>query len=412
MINLNSVNDNIWPPSPVPSKVAPQTVQDFWREWFEQTIIISRAAKDNGPSVLLHDRFKIAKDCNFNKINCTTFDNNHDYNNKVCIKYKWQKGLNLLLPHQIHSLSTRSSNNSFPDKNQELIINNLKSFPVFAVKNGFHEILLGKSSYDCKKNWRSYLYDIYVDTFLAHKNVNPASLGFFFFNPNDALEFENTVFSRYPYNAAELEVKTTPISIHHAYILNRTINSKIQFKFVPDLEEIVKLLKTYKYENKIQFHQKQVHGKDFFQGQPIYMVKPEWLNKKHQISVIEAYNKTFNASSSKSIIIYTSRDAAYKGWEKFINKNPSMRLPKKPPLLVYNFEKFILDCESASSKASTDFTIITNHDSYMFCDKFNSSHNVNTSVEALYNKLKTKTLFIKIWIKRILWSVTTTHSPS
>lgn len=411
MIKINSAQD-IWPPSPVPSKSAPKTLQDFWKEWFEQTIIISPANKENNPSVLLHDRFKIAKDCNFNKISCTTLANDSNYGEKRSIKYQWKKGINLPLPDHKAQVTSTSQNSFFPNEKQINIINNLKTFPVFAIQNGFHEIVLGKSSHDCKKNWRSYMYDTYVDNFLSRKDVYPVSLGFFFFNPNDALEFENTVFSRYPYNAKELEVKTTPVSIHHAYILNRTSLPKIQFKFIPDLEEIVKLLKTYKYEKNIQFHAKQIHGKDFFQGQPIYMVKPKWLNKKSRESILQAYNQTFKVKSSESIIVYTSRDSAYKGWQKFLENNPTMKLPTSPPLIVYNFENFIIDCESESSKAPTDFTIITNHDSYMFCDRFNSSHNVNTSVEALYNKLKTNTLFIKIWMKRILWSLTTTHSPN
>nr|ARO90963.1 conserved hypothetical plastid protein [Corynoplastis japonica] len=409
--------NDYYPPSPVPRKSKTINIQELTRNYFEQTIIFSPLDKKGEPSVLERDRNQISRDCLTQKINFELPRNflHNSITNRLRtgkqITYAWKKGINLPFPKQDHQLIVKSNRFDFPTIKQEQIINKLRNFPVFVVSNGFKELVIGYSQNEYKKNYYEKIYDLYDNYFLWTKDKYPSSLGFFFFNPNDALELEKTMYNRQPYSSKELCIKTNAISLHKAYALNRTSSPRVQFKFVPDLDELGKLLKEYKYDSNIRFHPKQYHGRSFFQGQPIYMIQPNWIQKLNNKKILKEYNTLFKAKSENSTVIFISRDSAYLGWKKFRTVNPKLNLPKKPPLIVYNFESFINDYECDSNKASTDLVLVTNHDAYNYFDKLKMNQNSETSFEALSNKFNTNFLFLKIWIKRILWSITTTHSP-
>nr|YP_010337626.1 hypothetical protein MW560_pgp020 [Dixoniella grisea]UNJ17211.1 hypothetical protein [Dixoniella grisea] len=372
--------------------------QDILFLWFEQKIIIKQVSDPYNLQNLYkfyEQKSQLKKALRLGRIEISAPSFDKQYNLSTIktqgISYTWKKGLNFPRPNHWPNLFKSSRSPNFSIKQQTTFSSQLDNFPIFVVRNGFEEISIGVTKYRESKNIFESLYNLYIDYFIWTKDKEPYSLGLFFINPQDAMEFRNTIMYKYPHSSKELQLSIYPINLNLAYTLNRTSPPHIQFRFIPDFQELSKLLKVYKYQKNIQFHKNQIYGNNYFQGQPIYI-----------------YNHIVNKSSEAQKYVSTSKEVLDKTVEHLNTQFKHNRVQNKYMITVYNLEDFLCDLEG-DKQAS--FQIFTSSDTYQYIqDECHfKNHNILTSIKSNVNK---QILFINIWAKRILWALTHVELPS
>ena len=197
-----------------------------------------------------------------------------------------------------------------------------------------------------------------------------------------------TYIQRY-YNLDEKKLKIFTCNFNMFYRLMSKFDNKVYFRLVPDLKEVSQLIKTYRYFRNISFHKKQRYGRNYFQGQPLYLIKGEscYISKKQPS---EKYNLAFT-NYNEAISIYNKLRSQITGsWHK------------KPNLVVYNLEHFIKDQINSNENYVHPFLIIPSYKSYAFTKNFQLSK----SRQLVYNTLLQTASSIQLWSKRIFWSLT------
>lgn len=86
------------------------------------------------------------------------------------------------------------------------------------------------------------------------------------------------------------------------YRLNRTSAPKIQSRLVGDLEEISLIVAKYSSDSSCIMHPKQKYSKDWFQGNPIYVLK---VHKNVNDNVVAQYS--FKDSYEKKLIFLVKK---------------------------------------------------------------------------------------------------------
>nr|YP_010338728.1 hypothetical protein MW444_pgp082 [Glaucosphaera vacuolata]UNJ18678.1 hypothetical protein [Glaucosphaera vacuolata] len=313
---------------------------------------------------------------------------------KEVVPIIWKKGINIPLPKMFPKIGGNYRSPNFPTERQAILMQTLQDYPVFVVRNGFKELIIGYPQRFCKANftnnrgtWKSNWYRWYHKYFLWEKDLALYSVGFFFFNPQDADMLKHTIYYKYIRTAKQYEIATHPAGLDYAYKLNRTSKRGLQFKFIPDLQEVLQLVKIHKYKVRLEFHPKQVFGRDYFQGQPIYILK----------------SKLPNTDNNKKLI-FTSLEAADRGWEVLKKEYEGSSLSKKPNLIVYNLESFLKDCEDGIE--DPNFDLITNYDSYMFMERLNASR--KSPFLNYWKGVNSKLFWVRLWMKRTILVFTKT----
>nr|YP_010925534.1 hypothetical protein RMC00_pgp180 [Neoporphyra dentata]WKD83766.1 hypothetical protein [Neoporphyra dentata] len=337
---------------------------------------------------LLHQKIRVVTD----PLKNSKIDK--EKNSIVSQKYVWG---NSLKPSIMPSYFENKKNNEVANTSKKFLIDQLSASPVFVVKNGFNEIILGHPAFRIKRGEISNYTHSFLNLLKQSQQTYPISTGLFFFHPDDAFEFKDFIKSVNPLASQQMEINVEPVGLHFAYKMNRNISSDTQFSFIPDFKEVGDLLFKYRRDKHLIFHKDQRHGKNFFQGQPIYIIQPTtFKDRRGKLTTIH-----FTGLNDNRKVIFTSLEAANKSWTNFIQNNSQLKSIRKPTLLVYNLESFLKDQEQLNKQDFQKFVVVTNKKAYLTTKELIAVPDSNSILKHLKLNMKPKLFFVKLWVRRL-----------
>nr|YP_009394306.1 hypothetical protein [Leptosiphonia brodiei]ARW62868.1 hypothetical protein [Leptosiphonia brodiei] len=318
----------------------------------------------------------------------------------VHIKYTWLKFFNF---GNINFL--KLTNNIGKKLNQYLTSFSSNSLPLFVLVNNNYEIIMSESVDELPTFSSGFDFHTMITSRLLQNSNNKRNhTCLLFANYNDALEYKNYINYKNYKSTSLLDIKIIPSNINIYNKLKQFYTHKVDVRLIPDLEEISSLLNEYsKYEN-ISFNDNQKYGQNFFQGQPLYQIKPFNVKSNDQ-KVLNSRNIYFLKNSKRYTILNTcflNYYTALNAWQQLIKENSQLQLPSNPQILVSNLESFIQD------KQDTIFfknvTFLPSLENYLFIKK-----SVQFSIQGQYKLqywLSNQSIYIKTLFYRIFWSLT------
>nr|YP_010195505.1 hypothetical protein LK149_pgp139 [Gracilaria baiana]UAD82902.1 hypothetical protein [Gracilaria baiana] len=337
---------------------------------------------------------------------CLNFSDINPNNNQY-ISHVWRKGFNFPLPGKgIFSLFDKDSLSL--NKNEFTFINHLQNqpLPLFTITNNLNQIVLADSSENNTGNLNSVdkIYKWYCNKFISDYKTLPLYYGLFFIHPTDALEYANYIKSKHNTSNQTNQLTLFSSNLSTYYKLNRISVKNLQFRLIADLEEISKLLYKYRYYRNLKFHKDQKYSKNFFQGQPIYMIEPFFAYNK-QANKMQLLNYYYNYRSNNLIeykAIFTNYITVLKAWNQFKRTKTDYIIPNQPKVIVYNLEDFIRTHEYNHEIKTRNILFIPSQKSYDFIKHYRFVKNKNKIQRIFSNKF----LGFKILSQRIIWSLT------
>nr|UAD84135.1 hypothetical protein [Gracilaria changii] len=333
----------------------------------------------------------------------TTKSNNNQY-----ISYIWKKGFNFSLPKKGFLFK---SNSSYLNTEQMVFANQLYSqpLPLFTVINNMNQMILADSSEENIGNLNSIdkIYKWYYDKLVINEKTLPIYYGLFFIEPKDAVEYINYIKSKYTNSSTTKELRLFSSHLSTYYKVTRMNLQNLQFRLIPDLEEISRLLYKYRSYKNIKFHKYQKYSKSFFQGQPLYIIEPFFARdrKTNKLSLLNYYfdhNSDIHNKTIKYEAIFTKYATLLKAWHKFRQQKIDYKIPNNPKVIVYNLEDFIRTNEHNNVIKEKNILFIPSKESYKFIKHYKFVNNQNQIKRVFSNKF----LLLKILSQRIIWSLT------
>nr|YP_009510403.1 hypothetical protein [Gracilaria caudata]AXI96076.1 hypothetical protein [Gracilaria caudata] len=331
-------------------------------------------------------------------------------NNNQYLSYIWKKGFNFSLPKK--SISSLFDYNSFSfHKDQVMFIHQLQNqpLPLFTVVNNMNQMILADSSEENIGNLHSIdkIYKWYYDKFILNNTRLPIYYGLFFIHPIDAIEYADYIKSKYINSSKEKQLNLFSSHLSTYYKVTRMNLKNLQFRLIPDLKEISKILYKYRYYRNLKFHKYQKYSKNFFQGQPLYIIEPFWAynRKTNKMSLLNYYyncKSNINHKITEYQAVFTNYATLLKAWHKFKQKQIDYKIPNKPKVIIYNLEDFIKTHEYNNEIKENNILFIPSQESYQFIKHYNFVNNQNKIKRIFSNKL----LGLKILTQRIFWSLT------
>nr|WDZ67902.1 hypothetical protein [Gracilaria vermiculophylla] len=327
------------------------------------------------------------------------------------LSYIWKKGFNFAIPKKITFPLFHDKTLSL-NKEQVNFLRQLDNQPVplFLVVNHFNQMILADSTETIVSNSNilDQLYRWYYNKFLLNEQNRPIYYGLFFINPMDAKEYMKYISRQHKFSSGndKFNLFLSPLSIYYKF--TRINLSNVQFRIIPDLEEISRLLYRYRYYRNLKFYKYQKYGKSFFQGQPIYIIEPfsAYDKKNGKVKLLNYYygdKFNLNHSNKEFSAIFTNYVTLLKAWKKFKQKHVEYNIPSKPKVLIYNLEDFIKKNEYNSNIKDKNILLIPSQTSYQFIKHYQFVNKDNRLKRIFSNKF----LSLKILSQRIIWSLTT-----
>nr|AYR06311.1 hypothetical protein [Renouxia sp.] len=319
-----------------------------------------------------------------------------------CVKYIWRKGINIKIPTNFKSIISNITNNIGQNKASKHFLSklNLHKLPLFVLINDFGQMIITEppDELNFNKTIPDLLYHWYDNSILHQSSNKPVYEGWFFVNSQEAEEYCEYVKQRYPLSQSYKNLRVFASNLETFYKLSRKGYKKVHFHLVPDLSEVGKLVTKYKNYNNIKFSEKQNRGKDYFQGQPIYLIQ-DGYDKDENEPIKYYYRSSQYGKTTQYQAIFTNYQTAIKAWKVFIKHTPYHKLSGKPNLIVYNLEDFLKDQENIISSTRYPFLFVPSENVYRFI-KVDPSHNTKNML------LSMGISYTKLWIQRIFWSLT------
>lgn len=397
--------------------------RNFWQKlinkYWQETIFISSSnslidnytnkLKSTGLSVYTNNDYKnfllqFSKDLLDRKIYFTLNSLNSKKvselrsENNFYVKYKWLKFQNpniLLKQYNFSELKPYEHTRSFDS-----------SLPLFILINNDKQIILAESS-DELSNTTVLLkfYNKLTARGLHNKNLYT---GLFFVNPEDAIEYKNYITEKYKKSTRNLKIQvvTTTLSFYKKMLMKS--NNVTDFRLIPDLQEVANLLFKYKRYKNLEFDITQKHGYNYFQGQPIYMIKPMQVSKSlNEIKYTYSYTDHNNLRIEYQPI-FLNHDTALGAWKNYTKSFNKNHIPVKPYLYVSNLETLIHTPRYI--KNQNEFIFLPSLNTFNFIKIYskNSIKNSNDIIKTLINK----SLGLRSLCYRIIWSLTTRQPNS
>ena len=302
----------------------------------------------------------------------------------------------------ISLFKTNRRNPNFPTEQQKLILKELKKVPVYTVVNGNDEIILASPRENNNDNSLNWVYKQYHNWFIWKQDEGPITVGLFFSNKQDAESYLHEVCLKDPRGAQNLGLSVKSTGLDTFYYLNRTSNPQVQLRMISNLEELDLLLKKHIKKNLTLIHPKQKHGKNWFKGTPIYILRSNDLSKDHHINEEKRPNKKF--------IFFNKKDIG-----KFLDssKNDKKLYLKDPTIEVYNLENYLLDLEKSAPDMIQKIRFFPPYTSYKEFDK-----NMEEQITELSENKKMKKILVEKvkslqrFCKGVIWLVTSDTLPS
>nr|YP_007878300.1 conserved hypothetical plastid protein [Calliarthron tuberculosum]AGA63911.1 conserved hypothetical plastid protein [Calliarthron tuberculosum] len=302
------------------------------------------------------------------------------------LKYVWYKGLNFSRMQLFESLFKTDIRKGQLINLKNKLKNNIgfNSMPLYTVSNHLGQMIISEQTEELNSGF-----------LFSSKNTNDWYKGWFFINFEDAKEYMYHIEKYYGLNN---ELKIVSCNLETFYKISSIYNKQLLLRLVPDLNEVGNLISKYKNYNNIEFHQKQNYGKNFFQGQPLYMIK----TSMHSNSQNQYYYKIFlNKKHKNYITLFTNYETAINTLNKLKLSNSVSLKANNTKLIVYNLENFLQDSIDYSSK-NKNFLLVPSKSSYKYL-KTNQQQQARSIISS---DLSERFLFFKLWTKRILWSLT------
>lgn len=279
------------------------------------------------------------------------------------------------------------------------------SLPLFVLVNNNYEIIMSESVDELPTLSSGFdFYKIISNRLLQNHNNKRNHICLLFANYNDALEYKNYISYKNYKSTSLLDIKIIPSNINIYNKLKQSYNDEVDVRLIPDLEEISSLVNEYsKYEN-ISFNDSQKYGQNFFQGQPLYQIKPFNIKDNNQ-KVLNSRDIYFLKNSKRYTILNTcflNYYTAFNAWQQLIEENSHLQLPSNPQLLVSNLESFIKDKQD--TKFFNNITFLPSLENYLSIKK-----SVQFSIKGQHRLqywLSNQRMYIKTLCYRIFWSLT------
>ena len=324
------------------------------------------------------------------------------------VKYVWKKGLNIKYPIYFGSALLRSMDNFKSRKTASNFIThlNLRKLPVFILVNHLKQMVVTEppDELNLVKTIPDIFYRWYDNSFLYRYNNRPVYEGWFFISSQDADEYCEYVRKKYPLSESHKNLQVFTCSLETFYKMSRKGYRKVRFRLIPDLGEVGRLVTRYRYYSNVKFSARQEHGKDYFRGQPIYLIQDTY-NKDINRTVKYNYQVSRKNGKIKYQAVFTNYQTAMKAWKIFIKHTSHNKLFNKPKLIVYNLEDFLKDQESYAFWGDEPFLFIPSQKVYTWV-KMNRIHSFKKKPFLTY------LLRIRSWGQRIFWSLTSRQPHS
>lgn len=305
------------------------------------------------------------------------------------------------------SLFSNRRSPNFPTKEQKSLLSKLKQVPVYTVVNRQNEVITASTRDYKTSNSLNWIQNKYNELFFWEYDEGSVSINLFFMNKQDASSYLHEICRKEPKEAENLGLKVKTIGLDVFYKLSRTSPPKTQSRLIGDLEEIGLVITKYSSESMCTMHPKQKYSKDWFQGNPIYLLK---FHKDLRSKSLIPYS--FQDSYEKKLIFFSKEDAI-RAWSAFLTKKSTLPLNIKPNIEIYNLENFLLDLEN-TSETSLELSFIPPYKSYIeLKSQENSKFLVKNNLpeECLYKgKLYMKNL--QRFYKGVVWLFTSDTLPS
>jgi len=342
--------------------IRPNIWQNLFNNFWEEGIFLSKPNKISDKYILELNYLNIRKQQNVHKYLVSKFSkslfdgsirsssasyNTVKYNSSADVFYLWSKNLKL---KQSYFFSLFQANQFYNNiKKIQSYLNkqvNFNHLPVFTVSNNLGQMIISElpENFKSKKTISSYLSDERNTEYLYH--------GWFFVNYKDAQEYMEHINRIYGLQKNSLKIFTCNIST--VYRIMSKFHQKIEVRLIPDLQEISKLIKQYRYFSNIAFHSDQEYNKKSFKGQPIYLFNKENINWYNYLDK----NKKMNTYD----LAFTNYDTAVATWNKLNDKLTNKKNTSKPSIIVYNLEDFIRT--NLNNKREKKLLLVPSEDSY------------------------------------------------
>jgi hypothetical protein len=147
-----------------------------------------------------------------------------------------------LIQDYVDGYINKSLSENFYKRKTNLIQNSLKDIPVYTIFNGRGEIILAHTNniYTDKKFFSEKLYD-FCGAFDVRFTKNPG-LGLFFMNRKDAETYLKEIAQTDSFGTKMVGLSIHCVGLDFAYRVTRNFTPDIEFRFVPDINEIRSLL--------------------------------------------------------------------------------------------------------------------------------------------------------------------------
>nr|YP_010728629.1 hypothetical protein P6G74_pgp063 [Phymatolithon calcareum]WEA76939.1 hypothetical protein [Phymatolithon calcareum] len=309
------------------------------------------------------------------------------------IKYIWRKGFNpkyfvnwnLLFPN-----ANQKSSQKIQKRSGDPL--KIRNFPLFIVTNHLGQMVIAEPP------GLSYVSKSIINLFPNQSSLRPLYQGWFFVSNQDAQEYLRHIKKQYRIADTNNKLKIFTCNLETFYKLSHNSRNTVQFRLVPDLHEIGELVTKYSSYNSIVFDENQNHGKDYFQGQPIYTI----LNSSSDYY----YQVPNDKQKMKYKPVFTSYETAVSSWDNFVKNQGHSKILKYPKFLVYNLEDFLESKINDSSQNQLPFIFIPSKNSYEFI----KNSKLKQTPHIIYENVFTYFSYFKLWTKRVLWSLTSRQS--
>lgn len=336
------------------------------------------------------------------------------------IKYTWRKSINRVFFPWLYSLYHSKYQFFLLNRVQKHLLLTLKEqkFPVFIVINGFNQIIINEPEHliNIKQQLGHWLLNSTYNIFTSLREYSiPLREAYIFINPIDAIEYYNYIKSQYPKSARQLELKLFVGNLDEFYKINRLTFPYIQFRLLPDLKEVGKLVTQYQYKNNVNFDYKQIYGKNYFQGQPIYFIEPVTCNYVNNITRTTQpyyFPNSLDLTQEEYNRIFTTYHDAITTWRKYRRKFPQYSLNKNPLLKVYNMESFLAENANQitfNRTTKVKFYFVPSQETYQYIKKLQT--NTPKSFSNATNTKNPFLLLVQVWANRILWGMLRRNPP-
>lgn len=303
------------------------------------------------------------------------------------VQYAWRKSLSGV-QEVIASLFHVNAYQDHLNRVKQYLHHNdtVNNFPLFTVSNYLGQMIISEPPSELAGK------RVVADYISSNHSINATHQGWFFTSFEDAQEYMEAI-GEY-YNLTKDHLKIFACNLNTFYMIADKFKNKVHFRLLPDLVELGSLTKSYKYYRNVSLHPSQSHGRNYFQGQPLYILQVKDAHRynlvDHGFKLLDGYN-----------LVFSNYETACSAWNR-LRGSLYASTSSKPALVVYNLESLIADESLKTQEQASKFLLVPSESTYWFLKK----HFLQKNITLLHDTVINHALSVKLWSKRIFWSLT------